>query len=384
MKKTIFALFALALVIASLAGGAAFILRQKHLKDMSLVAQQAEDKLQSKSYDQAISMLRKVEAEGGTDRSTYLLGKAFYEQGKYEESNRYFSTLLEKYPKSALVADTRLMLARYDLNVLKDTDAALKECLDILQYWPKTPAADHALVMLSKVSLDKGDEVQARKNLELVLKKKDSPGKSDAEFLIGDLNMKRLKSPDAGPGDEKYTISRGDTIDGMSRKYKVPADLLVGINNLNPQALQIGREIRIPKLDISLEIDKAERTLTIINKGDFLKKYHVGLNADDGSLPAKEISVTKKLNKGMDYTKPDGGTIKAGTSDNPYGTRYIEMSGRTAIHGTNNDDKVGQLVEIGSVVMSNQDVEEVYALVQLKTKVTVKNSVNPQGSSVQK
>lgn len=381
MKKTIFVLAALAFVIAAIAGGTAFLLREKHLLEMGRIASQAEDKLKSKSYDQAISMLRRVEGEGGTDRSTFLLGRAFSEQGKFDDAERYFNRLLDEYPKSPLVADARLELARFKFDK-KDMAAAQTHLLKILTDRPKSAAADHALVMLAEISLANKDEAQARKNLEIVLRKKDSPARSDAEFVIGDLNMKRLKSPDIAPGDETYTIQAGDTLTKMERKLKVPADLLVGINDLSVMSLKIGRQIRVPHLDISLVIDKSKRTLTILNNGDLLKKYRVGLNHNDKLMPAGDYSVTKKNPKGIEYVKEDSrDTIKAGAPDNPYGTRFIEMRRGTGIHGTNDEEKVGALVSDGSVVMSNHDVEEVYALVKTKTPVTVKGSVNTEAGT---
>jgi outer membrane protein assembly factor BamD (BamD/ComL family) len=376
VKKTIFVLGILALVIAALAGGTAFLLRQKHLSEMGRIASQAEDKLKSKSYDQAISMLRRVEADGGTDRSTYLLGRAFTEQGKLVDAERYFDSLLKKYPGSPLVPDARLELAKFRYDE-KNYDGAQAQLLQILANAPKSPAADHALVMLAKLSLQKKDEQQARKNLEIVLRKKDSPAKSEAEFVIGDLNMKRLKSPEAAPGDEVYTIQRGDTLSKMERKLKVQQDLLAGINDLDPLSLRVGQQIRVPHLDISLVIDKPNRTLTILNNGDFLKKYRVGLNHNDKELPAGNYSVIKKYPKGLDYVEGESReTIKAGAADNPYGSKFIELRRGVGIHGTDKEEKVGMLVSDGSVVMSNHDVEEVYALVKTKTPVVVKGSVN--------
>lgn len=381
MKKTLFVLIALALVVASLAGGAAFLLRQKHLVELNRLASQAEDRLKSKSYDQAITMLRKVEGEGGTDRSSYLLGRAFSEQGKHDDATRYYEALLAKYPKSPLVPDTRLALARFDIEGKKDMEAAQSQLLQILNNSPKSSAADYALVLLAEISLQKKDEAQARKNLEIVLRKKDSPARSDAEFLIGDLNMKRLKSPEPAPGDEVYTIARGDTLWVMSRKLKVPQDLLIGINDLNPRSLTVGQQIRIPRLSISLVLDKPARTLTIQNNGELLKKYKVAINQNDRVLPAGSYTVMKKYDKGLDYVDPETNeTIKASAPNNPYGDKFVEVRRGTGIHGTDDEEKIGKLVSLGAVLMSNQDIDEVYALVQTKTPVVVKGSVNPEAS----
>ncbi len=379
MKKTLFVLFALALVVASLAGGAAFLLRQKHLVELNRLASQAEDRLNSKSYDQAISMLRKVEADGGTDRSSYLLGRSFSQQGKNDDAKRYYNALLSKYPNSPLVPDARLALARFDIEAKKDLVSAQNQLLQILSKSPKTPAADHALVLLAEISLQKKDETQARKNLEIVLRKKNSPARGEAEFLIGDLNMKRLKSPEPAPGDEVYTIQRGDTLWVMAKKLKVPQDLLIGINDLSPKSLTVGQQIRIPRLSISLVVDKPARTVTILNNNEFLKKYKIAINQNDKVLPAGNYSVVKKEDKGIAYADPETNeTIKAGAPGNPYGDKYIEMRRGTGIHGTNDPEKIGKLVSTGAILMSNQDIDEVYALVQIKTPVVVKGSVDPE------
>lgn len=382
MKRTFFVLLMLGFVIAALAGGTAFILRQKQLGDLEKIARQAEDKLNGQSYDTAISMLKKVQDQGGTDRSTYLLGKAYYSLGKYDEGLRYFNEVITKYPKSALSAESYLYLGKHFFNKENDPTQAQNHYLKILADHPKSPTKDFALVELARISLKNRDEVRAKKNLDLVMKTPNSPARSEAEFLIGDLNMKTLKSPDLAPGDETYTIKAGDTLSRISSRLKVPIDLLSGINDLDdPRALTIGRQIRVPRLNITIEINKSERTLIVYNNEEFLKKYRVGLPQNDSSLPKKKYAVKKK-SKGSDYRDPsDNKVIKAGQSGNPYGSRFIELAQGTAIHGTDDNSKVGKLLSIGTVTMTNQDVEEVYALVQTNTPVTVIGQVNSEVST---
>jgi lipoprotein-anchoring transpeptidase ErfK/SrfK len=89
--------------------------------------------------------------------------------------------------------------------------------------------------------------------------------------------------------------------------------------------------------------------------------------------------VSKKYDKGIDYVNPETNeTVKAGGPGNPYGEKFIEMRRGTGIHGINDGEKIGKLVSTGAVVMSNQDIDEVYALVQSKTPVVVKGSVDPE------
>lgn len=380
MTKTIFALVVLAVVVASLAGGAAYILEQRKLQEVGRTIALAEDKLNSGSIDQAIDMLRRAQAERKVDRTTYLLGKALAKQGKHEEASNYYQTLLRDFPKSNFTADATLELARHELNFKRDKVAATTHLADILRYWPKSDAADFALVMLAEISLAENDEKQARSNLEIVMRKKDSPARSDAEFLMGDFNMQRLKSPEAAPGDELYTIKQGDTLWVMERKLKVPLDLLVGINGLdNPQALKVGKQIRVPNIDISIVVNKVDRTLTLRNGGEFLKKYRVGIHQDPTMVPTGNFTIRKKHAKGLDYVNTETReTIKAGQPDNPYGKRFLEIRERVGIHGTDDEERVGKPVSKGFVVMTNEDIDEVYALVDVKTPVTIIGNANQE------
>lgn len=381
MKRTFFVLMVLGLIIAALAGGTAFILRQRQISDLERTARQAEDKLNQKSYETAISMLKKVQDQGGTDRSTFLLGKAYYALGKQDEGIRYYRDVITKYPKSKFAPDSELNIGKYYLHDENNTDEAQKHFLQILSAYPSSSAQDFALVELARISLKNRDEARAKKNLDMVMKGKNAPAISEAEFLIGDINMKTLKSPERMPGDETYTIKAGDNLISMSKKLNVPMDLLAGINDLKPTSLSIGREIRVPRLSITVEINKADRTLRVLNNDSFLKKYHVGVNKTDSTLPAKKYTIQKKSN-GLDYSDPSTSKIiKAGQPGNPYGTRFIELASNKGIHGTNDENQIGQLISVGTISMTNQDVEELYALVQTKTPVTVIGQANSEVST---
>lgn len=384
MKRTLFLVLAVALVVAALAGGTAFIVQQGRLGELQRMAAQAEDMLNSGKTDDAITLLRKVEARGGNPRSLMLLGKIYYEQGKYDQAIEWFKKLQQKYPTSDYVADALLYQARYKMDVEKDGNGARDLLLTILSKWPRSNANDFALVQLAKMSLNANDDAQAKKNLDIVMKKPNSPALSEAEFLIGDINMRALKSSTPGPGDDTYEIKKGDSLWKMEKNLKVPQDLLIAVNGLNPHSLTVGDHIKVPHVNFSLLIDKAQRTLTLRNNGKFLKKYKVGINRDDAVLPAGEYTISQKFDKGYEWTDPKTNqTVKPGEPNNPYGSRFLSLRREVGIHGTNEPDKVGTYMPRGVVAMTNQDIEELYGLVQIKpaTPVSVKGHVQSEGST---
>lgn len=62
--------------------------------------------------------------------------------------------------------------------------------------------------------------------------------------------------------------------------------------------------------------------------------------------------------------------IKGGAPNNPMGVAAMTLSGgKYAIHGTNRPGSIGRAVSYGCIRMSNQDIQDLYSRVGLKTPV---------------
>jgi len=382
MKKLVAVLVVFAIVAGVLAASAAYLLQMKKMKELDRLTTQAEELYLAKDYDGALQLLRRIEAQGGTLRATFLTGKSLYAKGSYQDALRAFEKVEEKAPKSVFIPEILLYRGRHALEVESNPKRAKEIFLKLLSAFPDSEAADHALYYLAKISYDEGDIKQARENLELILKRPDSPAYEDAEFLLGDINMQILRSPEPGPNDIVYTIKKGDSIWKIERELKVPGDLIMGINNLRPNALTVGMQIKVPKINPSIVIDKAKRTLTIKNSGTFLKKYRVGIHKVDSRVPAGEYSIQNKFDKGTDYADPQTGTIiKAGDPNNPLGSKFLQLRRDMGIHGTTNPELVGTYTDVGWIMMTEKDIEEIYPLVRKGTPVTIKGKNLLEASS---
>lgn len=372
MNKTVVVLVMLVVVALALAGGTAFIIQQNRLSEFKRWGVQAREKIDAGETGEAISLLKKVEDRGGTAESATMLGKLYYNQGKTSDAMKLFDRVTSDYARSSYASEATLYKGRYALEVEGQKKKAQDIFVGVLEKYKDTPAADYALYYLARMSNDEGNIQQAKKNLDLVVRQKDSPARDEAEFLLGDINMKLLLSSQPGPGDEVYTIKKGDSLWKMERALKVPQDVIVGINKLRPNALKVGQQIKVPRLDISIVIDKAQRTLTVRNNGTFLKKYHVGINQADNRVPAGDYVVGNKENKGHEYVDPDSGaSVKAGDPDNPLGAFFMPLRRDMGIHGTNEPDKVGKYIAKGYIAMTNQDAEELYTIARTGTPVKI-------------
>lgn len=139
---------------------------------------------------------------------------------------------------------------------------------------PDPSIAEFARCMKLKES---GDLLGARAALEdFVAHQADSPKVDDARTALGEVNMKLLFSTQPDPEKEQYVIQKGDTINAIERKTKVPADLLMRLNNIeDPTKLRIGQTLNITKPEFALKIYRKTQNVVLLNKGKFFKQYKV-------------------------------------------------------------------------------------------------------------
>ena len=120
--------------------------------------QPSPPKIQVKAvYDQAMSIMRRgdyVSAGELFDRiavnapahklapnALYWKGECFYARGLYQEAINQFSQVIQRYPDSAKAPDAQLKVV-YSYNALGDGLTAMANLRGLLEYYPKSPAAE--------------------------------------------------------------------------------------------------------------------------------------------------------------------------------------------------------------------------------------------------
>jgi LysM repeat protein len=115
---------------------------------------------------------------------------------------------------------------------------------------------------------------------------------ADARRALGTANMALLFQPDGGSVLTPYTVVKGDALARIASKHQSSAELIQRANSLPTINLQIGQQLLIPSLGITLEIDRSSKTLTLLGNGVFLKEYTL-LSAP--SAPGKPQEIKSKV-----------------------------------------------------------------------------------------
>lgn len=189
---------------------------------------------------------------------------------------------------------------------------------------------------------------------------------SDVKKALGDLNTTEFFSATASPDKSTYTVVRGDSLVRIASHFKTNAELIFQINNLANINLKIGQELLIPKPEVSILIDRKNHTLTLLNHGQFFKEYPI-LALKVGNLPPHGTVQSKVTDK---LAMQNGKRLAFGDKDYFGSERHILLahSGliiRSAPQNTPQDQMPG------GIVLAAPDIEEMFAMVNRGTPVTI-------------
>ncbi|MFI0347793.1 MAG: LysM peptidoglycan-binding domain-containing protein [Chthoniobacterales bacterium] len=211
----------------------------------------------------------------------------------------------------------------------------------------------------------------------------DSSKRSAAMAALGKINMELLCSASSTANKDCYTVIKGDSLARIASRQKSSAELIQHVNRLPNINLQIGELLLIPRLQISIDIDRNAHLLTLLDHDQFLKNYTLLSTPDTG--PSKTPITTNIVDK----TAMVGGkraafgdkkyleserTIILRSSGNivtaPATMRAASSSAITSTNAEASSTSASQGMPSG-YVLSATDINEIFPFVGKETPVTI-------------
>jgi LysM repeat protein len=239
---------------------------------------------------------------------------------------------------------------------------------------PATPPPDYSLPALERTLAVKksGDLLQAREALLTFIDQYPKSTKlADAKAALGEINTQFVFTSEPGPDRIDYVVVPGDSLLKIAGKTKSNAELILRSNNLTSIDLSIGQKLSIPQVDISLVLDRNAKTLSVLNKGKLFKEYPL-LGANLPAVAQGKDPISTKVTDKVALRGSERVTF--GTSRDYFGSeRWITLGlAKVIIRGMPAEDGTGSAPAVpGGVVISQEDVEEIFPLVARGTSVTI-------------
>lgn len=223
-----------------------------------------------------------------------------------------------------------------------------------------------SLAFKETMNMSRSEDVEkARKSLlDFLIAYPQFPKIFDVKRALGDLNVNELFSASSSSDKVLYTVIARDSLSRIASRFQTSADLIFQVNHLDSTSLQIGQQLVVPQLEISVLIDRKNRTLTLLNHGQFFKEYPIvsmQMNGRDGAFQTKVIDKLAIQQNGKrvaleskSYASCARSIILARTG---LVLRSVAPEGVATPRG---------------IVVSDYDIKEMFALINRGTTVTIR------------
>lgn len=220
-----------------------------------------------------------------------------------------------------------------------------------------------------------GDQVKAKEAYQQIVHEHPDYDKvEDIQKKVGELNINILFSKEMTPQSEMYQVQPGDSLAKLAKQYGTTAELIKRSNNLKSDVIRIGQNLRIWKAPFTIWVSKSQNTLILKSGDEVVKIYPVSTGRDnkDNATPTGTFKIATRIPHPV-WFKPGGQPVPPESPQNELGTRWMGFAEdpHYGIHGTIHPEDIGKRATAGCVRMLNADVEELFDIVPVGTKVTI-------------
>ncbi len=220
-----------------------------------------------------------------------------------------------------------------------------------------------------------GDQLKAKESYQqIIMDHPDYDKVEEIQSKVGQLNMNIIFSKEKTPQTEVYQVQPGDSLGKLSKKYGTTPELIKKSNGLKSDVIRIGQNLRIWKAPFAVFVSKSQNVLTLKSGDEVIKIYHVATGKDkkDNDTPVGTFKIASKIPNPV-WFKPGGQPIPPESPENELGSRWMgfDIDSHYGIHGTIHPEAIGEKATAGCVRMLNSDVEELFDLLVIGTKVNI-------------
>lgn len=149
--------------------------------------------------------------------------------------------------------------------------------------WPRRPEAVTRALELQK----QGADEQEILNLVTPHLRGYGIGGKEARKIAGRINAARYLSA-RRPNMTLYTVRGGDNFFKIADRMKCPVDVLMYLNDtMDPSALKIGQKLRVPALNLTMEIHSDTKEVLVWDGEVLVAAYPIVKESLPQNLPAK-------------------------------------------------------------------------------------------------
>lgn len=324
--------------------------------------------------------IAKFAGDPGNPRSLAYTAMCHRYLGENEEARKIWEKLLEDFAGSPYEGAAHYFLAQYakqgDL-----MESYRKSLAEAARYYSGSFHGAMAALELGDHYWQAGNKLEAWKYYSMAIlgnfpQETKMALKARLEQLVQEVLL--ASKPDL-EFCEIYVAQPGDNLTKIGKKYAL-APGLIRMLNPNKQDNQVKQQenLKVVRGPVAITIGKKSYILVVHLANEnfppyYLRGYEVGLGKDDRT-PISAFDIVERMPNPAWYE--GGKKIPFGDPRNPLGTRWLGFDDKPGlsgfgIHGTSEPDSIGKNMSQGCVRMRNEEVEALFELIPLKTRVNI-------------
>ncbi len=163
-----------------------------------------------------------------------------------------------------------------------------------------------------------------------------------------------------------YVAGKGETLEQISKRYQVPAELLARINAIEPNSpLSDGTKIKVVPGPFRAEVDLQRNELTVFVRDLYAGRYPISTGSDPQPKPGDYQVIDKQRDRNYYGT---GAPIAGTDPKNPYGGYWIDLGQELCIHGTSESGAGNQ----GCISLAPMDASDVFGMLARGSQITIR------------
>jgi lipoprotein-anchoring transpeptidase ErfK/SrfK/tRNA(Arg) A34 adenosine deaminase TadA/phosphotransferase system HPr-like phosphotransfer protein len=173
-----------------------------------------------------------------------------------------------------------------------------------------------------------------------------------------------------------YQVNEPVSVKDLSKKLNMTPQLLKSLNNLRSDTLAAGQAIKVLWLDYKIIVSRSDKRLYLCEaNGRVLREYSVGVGKKNSKTPLGIFEVTERLERKAYWYKPRSDKkVPYGHKNYPFGKLgiFVRIGPSIGMHSTSWPGSIGKEESDGCIRMRDEDAQQIYNLVPIGTKVTIK------------
>jgi hypothetical protein len=170
--------------------------------------------------------------------------------------------------------------------------------------------------------------------------------------------------------ETSYKAGPRESLEDIAKLHGISIELLASINQIPaPYVLLPNAELKVLRGPFRAEVNLTTKELTLYLDNMFAGQFPVSIGSDIKEIDGGFNIMSKQTNR--NYYAANGGTVSHTDPNNPYGKHWLDLGQDLCIHGSPAAEN-SPLSNAGCISLSPRDAEDVYNILTVGSKVTIK------------